>query len=183
MAAQTFRRSIPNLLTASRLVLAGPIVVAALQDAWAWGFWLIVVALVTDFLDGWAAKAFKAQTRLGEQLDPIADFSLAAAGMAGIIFSGHLPLWVGLVMLVPAVYVGYVKFLSHDDKIRLMQPVFSVPYLFATWAFIAGAYAAIAYGWQWWYVVLAIAILGAAAIPKRHRLRAWFGWLAERHRS
>jgi hypothetical protein len=111
----------------------------------------------------------------------VADFSFAAAGMAGIIFSGALPLWVGLLMLVPAVYVGYVKFfLSKDNKVRIMQPMFSVPYLFVVWTIVTWYYAANAFGWSWWYVPAALVILLLAAIPKRHRLRAWFAWVLER---
>jgi phosphatidylglycerophosphate synthase len=165
----------PNILTASRLVIAPFIVVAAVQDNWMLGFWLIVVALITDFLDGLAAKAFDAASPLGEHLDPVADFSFAAAGMAGIIFTGGAPLWVGVLMLAPAIYVGYVKFfLAKDNKIRILQPMLSVPYLFTVWIVIAWYYAAQAYGWAWWYVPIALVVLCMAAIPKRHRLRSWF---------
>lgn len=182
MAATRIIKSIPNMLTASRFVIAPFILVAALQDNWILGFWLVVIALLTDFLDGLAAKLLHAQTKLGEHLDPIADFSFAAAGMAGIIFTGALPLWVGIVMLVPALYVGYVKFFLHQDqKIRIMQPMFSVPYLFAVWTVVTWYYAAQAYGWSWLYVPAALILLLLSAIPKRHRLRTWFAWVIDRH--
>jgi phosphatidylglycerophosphate synthase len=181
MAATGIRKSIPNLLTCSRFIIAPFILIAALQDNWQLGFWLVVIALATDFLDGLAAKAFDAHTKLGEQLDPIADFSFAAAGMAGIIFTGGLPLWVGLLMLVPALYVGYIKFfLATDQKIRIMQPMFSVPYLFAVWTVVTWYYAAQAYGWAWWYVPAALLVLLLAALPKRHRLRTWYAWVLTR---
>lgn len=154
---------------------------AALQDNWVLGFWLVVAALVTDFLDGLAAKALNAHTELGEHLDPVADFSFAAAGMAGIIFTGALPLWVGLLMLVPAIYVGYIKFfLAKDQKVRIMQPMFSVPYLFVVWTIVTWYYAAQAFGWSWLYVPIALLVLLLAAIPKRHRIRTWYAWLLAR---
>jgi phosphatidylglycerophosphate synthase len=169
---------LPNFFTASRLVLVAPIIILALRGSWEWAFWLVVIAVITDFLDGWAAKALNAYTKLGEHLDPLADFALAAAGMAAIIFSGTLPLWVGLVMLIPAVYIGYAKFfLPEDNKIHRMQPMFSVPYLFAVWTASAWYFATRAYGWSWWYVVLTIVVLALAAVPKRHRLRTWFAYL------
>lgn len=88
---------IPNLLTLMRLVLA-PVVAWALWNAAsppnmgedadlaayleASGDWAILAAALftfaafTDLLDGWAARALKADSRLGRLLDPIADKAL-----------------------------------------------------------------------------------------------------------
>lgn len=88
---------IPNLLTLMRLVLA-PVVAWALWNAAsppnmgedadlaayleASGDWAILAAALftfaafTDLLDGWAARALKADSKLGRLLDPIADKAL-----------------------------------------------------------------------------------------------------------
>jgi phosphatidylglycerophosphate synthase len=176
-------RWVPNFFTILRLLLVVPIVLAAVHGAWMLGFWLVIVALLTDFADGLAAKRLQAYTRLGEVLDPIADFSLAAAGVVSIIVTGHMSWWVGFVMLLPAVYVGYIKFIAPKDaKVRILQPVFSVPYLFVVWALTAWFFAAQAFGWSWWYLVVSGMALALAASLKRHRLRAWFGGVTTRLR-
>ena len=77
------RWSLPNLLTYGRLV-AVPIVVACLfwsdVDAMRWtALGVFAVAAVTDFLDGYLARALAQQSMLGRMLDPIADKLLVAA--------------------------------------------------------------------------------------------------------
>lgn len=172
---------LPNFFTISRLVLVAPVLVLAYRDMWEWAFWLVIIALVTDFLDGLAAKKLNAYSKFGERLDPLADFTLAAAGIAVIIVSGDIPWWVGLVMFAPAVYIGYAKFLlPADNKVHSMQPMFSVPYLFVAWTVTAWYFATRAYGWSWWYVVLTAVVLAWSALLKRHRLRAWFAWLLDK---
>ena len=81
-------RSIPNVLTASRLLAIpafawlvfrdeGPVSVPA-------GILFGLVAL-TDWLDGWLARRLNAETRFGAIADPIADRLLAAAGLLALI--------------------------------------------------------------------------------------------------
>jgi CDP-diacylglycerol--glycerol-3-phosphate 3-phosphatidyltransferase len=69
--------TLPNAVSMSRLVLAAAFV--ALRDPSA-RLALLVVASVTDFLDGWLARRNDATTRSGALIDPIADrlFVLAA---------------------------------------------------------------------------------------------------------
>lgn len=77
------RWSLPNILTYGRIV-AVPLVVACLYwpnvDAMRWAaFALYAAAAVTDFLDGYLARAWAQQSSLGRMLDPIADKLLVAA--------------------------------------------------------------------------------------------------------
>ncbi len=74
--------SIPNLLTYAR-ILAVPLVAAFLffpHENWArWSaFTIYAIAGVTDYLDGYLARAWKLQSSLGRMLDPIADKLLVA---------------------------------------------------------------------------------------------------------
>ena len=79
--------ALPNLLTYARIA-AVPVVVALLfgQSIMDGGLWLRWVALavfiaagVTDFLDGYVARARGQQSSLGRMLDPIADKLLVAS--------------------------------------------------------------------------------------------------------
>ena len=77
------RWSLPNLLTYGRIV-AVPLVVACMfwpqVDAMRWtAFGLYTAAAVTDFFDGYLARAWSQQSALGRMLDPIADKLLVAA--------------------------------------------------------------------------------------------------------
>lgn len=155
-----------------------PIFMFAMQDKWAQGFWLVLVALLTDFLDGLAAKKLDAVTRLGAELDPLADFSLAAAGIAGLTLSGHFPVWAAAIMLFVALLIGYERFFwPKDTRLHQLRPLFSVTYLFGSWIFMVWAFATLAYGWSWLYIACTAGALLAAALLKRHRLRAWLSGL------
>jgi cardiolipin synthase (CMP-forming) len=79
--------SLPNILTYARIA-AIPVVVACMywQAILQGGLWLRWVALalfiaaaVTDFFDGYLARSWDQQSKLGRMLDPIADKLLVAS--------------------------------------------------------------------------------------------------------
>jgi len=181
MSINSFRW-LPNALSASRGIVTIPILIAALQDAWIVGFWLVVIALLTDFFDGLAAKKLHAESVLGGHIDRVSDFLLAAMGGLGLIFGAHLlPTWVIIPCALTALFVGYVKFLV-PEKHRLHQitnPI-SVTILFAAWITVVWGYGWQAFGWSWMYIPITLALLVSAARLKLHRLRYWFGGAARR---
>lgn len=63
----------PNLLTIGRICLAPFLVSALLDHRFTLGFVLLVVAGLTDALDGTLARLLKQRTVLGQYLDPVAD--------------------------------------------------------------------------------------------------------------
>lgn len=88
------RWSLPNLLTYGRIV-AVPLVVACLFwpriDAMRWlAFALYAAAAVTDFFDGYLARAWSQQSALGQMLDPIADKLLVAAVLLMLVADGTI---------------------------------------------------------------------------------------------
>lgn len=66
-------RTMPNLLTISRICLAPFLVSAILERRFQLSFILFVVAGLTDALDGGLARILKQRTVLGQYLDPVAD--------------------------------------------------------------------------------------------------------------
>ena len=83
----------PNLLSLLRLLATPLIIVLLLGDNLQLAFYLFVIAAITDFVDGWYAKVFKAQTRFGAFLDPIADKVLTISVYFWLGLEGLAPEW------------------------------------------------------------------------------------------
>ena len=97
--------NLPNILTILRLAAAPGVVVMFLYFARPWADWfalvLFIVAALTDFLDGYLARAWKQESKLGAMLDPIADKAMVIIALVVITgFSGMNP-WI----LLPATLI------------------------------------------------------------------------------
>jgi cardiolipin synthase (CMP-forming) len=84
---------IPNALTLLRILLVPPLVFAILAGAWPLALGLVAVAGLSDALDGWLARRYGWQSRLGGLLDPLADKLLLSAIYFAFWWGGHLPAW------------------------------------------------------------------------------------------
>lgn len=69
-------RSLPNLITLARLVLAPLAVSMIVSQRYVEAFVIFVAAGVSDAVDGFIAKRFHLQSELGAYLDPLADKAL-----------------------------------------------------------------------------------------------------------
>ncbi len=98
---------IPNLITIARILLTLPVVIAMLFREFELALALFVVAGVSDGVDGFLAKQFHWQSRLGSLLDPIADKLLLVSSYLCLGWLGLLPAWlVAAVMLRDLIIVG-----------------------------------------------------------------------------
>ena len=93
-----------NQLTLLRIA-ATPVIVALFYVESPLGNWLacglFTIAAVTDFFDGYVARAWRQQSTLGQFLDPIADKLLVSATLLMLVGFGQIK---GLVIL-PAVVI------------------------------------------------------------------------------
>ena len=72
-------RTMPNLLTVSRICLAPFLISATLERRFRLSLVLFVVAGLTDAFDGALARILKQRSALGQYLDPVADKVLLSA--------------------------------------------------------------------------------------------------------
>jgi cardiolipin synthase (CMP-forming) len=102
MGAARFRielSHLPNLICVLRILLVVPIVLALLDGNQRLALALIVVAGISDGLDGFLAKRFGWRTRLGGILDPAADKILLVAVYVTLVWTGLVPFWLMAVVL------------------------------------------------------------------------------------
>jgi cardiolipin synthase len=88
----------PNLLTLLRLIFLPFAVIAVLDGHYGWALAILVVAGITDGLDGLLARLMKQKTTLGQYLDPIAD-KLLLSTMFLVLAAKHTINW-GVTVLV-----------------------------------------------------------------------------------
>jgi len=108
--------NLPNILTLLRLVAAPGVAVMFLYFTRPYADWfallLFVSAAITDWFDGYLARAWKQETKLGAMLDPIADKAMVVIALMVIIgFSSWSP-WLVLpatVILFREVFVSGLR--------------------------------------------------------------------------
>jgi cardiolipin synthase len=103
---------LPNALSLLRIILTVPIVIALLKEQYFLVLVLFFSAGITDALDGWFAKQFSLQSRLGSILDPMADKILLTCTFIALYWVGILPFWLLLLiflrdLIIVAATVGY----------------------------------------------------------------------------
>ncbi len=81
------KRHIPNLLTLLNLACGTAAIVLTLEGQWRWAVYLILIASVLDFLDGFAARMLNAYSETGKQLDSLADMVTFGVLPAVFIYS------------------------------------------------------------------------------------------------
>jgi len=111
--------SLPNVLTYGR-VLAVPALVFCFyveNNASRWfSFAVFLAASVSDFFDGYLARAWKQQSAIGQMLDPIADKLLVATALMLLVWDGTIGDWsllAAIVILIREISVsGLREFLA-----------------------------------------------------------------------
>ena len=88
-----------------RIALVGPILVLILQGSFAWALALFWLAGFSDGLDGYLAKRFNWNTRLGALLDPVADKLLVAGLFITLAYTQDIPVWLAVVVIVRDVVI------------------------------------------------------------------------------
>lgn len=125
------RRNLPNYLTYFRVAVIPALVVVFYikgNTGYTLSAALFLVASLTDWLDGYVARAWSAQTNVGRFLDPIADKLLVATALMLLVGEGRTGIADGQAMIIPAIAIvcreilvsGLREFLA---EIRVSVPV------------------------------------------------------------
>lgn len=119
--------SVPNLLTYAR-ILAVPAIVLCFSFENPASRWtalaLFVAAAITDWLDGYFARAWSQQSALGRMLDPIADKLLVSIVLLLLVSKGDISgatIWAAVIILSREILVsGLREFLA---ELQVSVPV------------------------------------------------------------
>lgn len=89
----------PNVLTFLRLAAVPFLFREILARRFGAALALCLAAGLTDGLDGWIARRFQAETRVGAYLDPIADKIFLVATYIAATLAGLVPVWLAAIVL------------------------------------------------------------------------------------
>lgn len=92
--------TVANFITICRFLLTAAFLVLYVRDdTRSIALTCYIVAAVTDYLDGWIARATQTVSWFGKVTDPIMDRVLLFTGVLGLVVIGTLPLWVAVFVI------------------------------------------------------------------------------------
>lgn len=108
--------TVPNILTTLRLLAAPGVAVMFLYFHRPWADWCALIlflgAAITDWFDGYLARAWHQESKLGAMLDPIADKAMVVIALAVILGYSSMSPWLVLpatVILFREVFVSGLR--------------------------------------------------------------------------
>jgi len=117
----------PNFLTLLRMGITPFIVLAIFDHDFRLALTILVIAGITDVLDGWIARRFDVRSMVGAYLDPIADKLLITVTYVTLTFdTGQavvVPLWLTILALFRDFLISFMAvFLYVVQHIRQFPP-------------------------------------------------------------
>lgn len=108
--------TVPNILTTLRLLAAPGVAVMFLYFHRPWADWFALIlflgAAITDWFDGYLARAWHQESKVGAMLDPIADKAMVVIALAVILGYSSMSPWLVLpatVILFREVFVSGLR--------------------------------------------------------------------------
>ena len=125
------RWTLPNILTYGRVIAVPVVVVLLFWPDLTWMRWtalcIFILAGVTDFFDGYLARAWSQQSSLGRMLDPIADKLLVAAVLLMLVADHTITsfsIWAAIVILCREILVSGLR--EYLAELKVSVPVSKV---------------------------------------------------------
>jgi len=149
--------NLPNILAFLRIALAPFLfwvilneqifVEAGFHISWAYYFatLIFVLASVTDFFDGYIAREWKQQTKLGAIIDPLADKMITIAAFLGLMLNGEASAWAIYIIIVRELFITGIRTVavaegleikaSWAGKIKTVAQMIAIGFLLMHWPF------------------------------------------------
>jgi CDP-diacylglycerol---glycerol-3-phosphate 3-phosphatidyltransferase len=112
MAIAVFPLNLPNVLTVLRIMLVPALVVALLgnsSDGDVLAAIVFALASLTDFVDGYLARARDSVTTFGKLMDPLADKLLIVAALISLVSLHRLAPWIAMVIITRELAVTVLR--------------------------------------------------------------------------
>lgn len=112
----------PNLITAARILLTPLFIWLMMSDNGVevqLSAVIFIIAAISDWYDGWAARRYNAMSAFGRFFDPLADKILIGAAFFAFVHLGLFSLWMVLVIVARDIVVTLLRVVADVKR----QPV------------------------------------------------------------
>jgi cardiolipin synthase len=92
--------NVPNMITVCRFVLIPIYIIVFANGYLITSFFIVIVAGITDVLDGYIARTQGLITPLGEMLDPLADKCMMIVVILSLLISGYIPWFAAIAFFI-----------------------------------------------------------------------------------
>ena len=156
-------RFVPNAICIVRMVLVAPLVLYIVDGRYVAALVVLVVAGLSDGLDGFLAKRFDWRTRIGGLLDPAADKLLLIAAFASLTYVGLVPIELTVVVIARDVVIvlGAIFYQWFIAPVQGEPAAISKLNTACQLAMVFFALTAAAYAWP---PPISLTVLGAAVV-------------------
>jgi cardiolipin synthase len=114
--------NLPNLLTTLRLVLLPLFLTLLVYRRPGPALAVLLLAAITDVLDGLLARWLDQRTAIGSFLDPLADKLLSVCGFVTLALIGPIPAWFVILVISRDVLIslGSLVLYLHDGRLEIV---------------------------------------------------------------
>jgi CDP-diacylglycerol--glycerol-3-phosphate 3-phosphatidyltransferase len=127
MTGEMVPLNLPNILTVLRIMLVPVLVVALLGNTPAGDVLAAIVfalASLTDFVDGYLARARGSITTFGKLMDPLADKLLIVAALISLVSLHRLPAWIAMVIITRELAVTVLRLAATQAGVVIAASMF-----------------------------------------------------------
>ena len=111
--------TIPNLITALRIILAPVFVIYLINDRLNAALVVFLICMISDGIDGMVARLFNQKSRLGAYLDPLADKTLLVTAFVLLAVRGYLPSWLTVAAIARDVMILLGVLVFHLNRLEI----------------------------------------------------------------
>lgn len=128
------KNNIPNLLTLFRIVLILPLLII-FPIAWALStsinlasvnialtsiiLVIFIIAMFTDFLDGYLARKWKVVSNFGKLWDPLADKVMTTSVLIFLAWMNIIPFWIVVILVIRDIVVDGARVVMSKNNISI----------------------------------------------------------------
>lgn len=122
-----WKRELPMVATYSRIFLA-VVIVALLFSHWTWAGWvsavIFCIASATDWLDGYWARRYQAESVMGQFMDPIADKLLVLPVLIMLLELGRIDPFIVIILASRDIFIGGLRSVAAANNVVIAAKPF-----------------------------------------------------------